>query len=160
MDDDAAGVRATGMKQILRTSSDPALVVARVALGAMLFAHGAQKVLGAFGGRGFSATQQFFAGLGSPPALGVAAMALEFAGGLMLILGLLARLVGIGTAIHMAVAAYLVARPFGFFMNWANNQRGEGYEFHLIAIALALVIASQGAGPMSVDRLLGGRSRR
>ncbi len=148
------------MKSLLRTSSDPVLLIARIALGAMLFAHGAQKVLGIFGGRGLDPTFQFFANLGIPPALGIVAMALEFVGGPMLILGLLGRVIGLGTAIHMGVAAYLVARPFGFFMNWANNQRGEGFEFHLLAIALAIVIVAHGSGPLSVDRAIAGGGKR
>lgn len=126
----------------------------------MLFAHGAQKVLGLFGGGGLDATFRFFARLDIPVPLGVAAMGLEFVGGPMLVFGLLGRLIGLGTAIHMAVAAYLVARPFGFFMNWANTQAGEGYEFHLLAIALALVITANGSGPLSIDRVITGGSRR
>ncbi len=126
----------------------------------MLLAHGAQKVLGIFGGRGLDASFRFFAGLDIPMPLGVAAMALEFVGGPMLVLGLLGRIVGLGAAIHMAVAAYTVALPFGFFMNWANTQAGEGYEFHLLAIALALVITANGSGPLSIDRVIAGGSRR
>jgi putative oxidoreductase len=148
------------MKPLLRTTTDPALLVARVALGAILFAHGAQKVLGLFGGRGLDATFRYFAGLGIPTYLGTAAISLEFVGGPLLILGFLSRLVGLATIVHMAVAMYLVARPFGFFMNWGNNQRGEGFEFHLIAIALAAVILSQGSGPVSLDRMLGGGVKR
>ncbi len=148
------------MKPLLRTNSDPALLVARIVLGTMLFAHGAQKVLGIFGGRGLDATFQFFATLGIPTSLGIVAMALEFIGGPMLVLGLLGRVIGLGTAIHMGVAAYLVARPYGFFMNWANNQKGEGFEFHLIAIALALTILAHGSGPLSIDRALAGGGKR
>jgi putative oxidoreductase len=148
------------MKSLLRTSTDPVLLIARVVLGSMLFAHGAQKVLGIFGGRGLDATFQFFANFGIPPALGIVAMALEFVGGPMLILGLLGRVVGLGTVVHMGVAAYVVARPYGFFMNWANTQKGEGFEFHLIAIALALTIVSQGSGPLSVDRAIAGGGKR
>ena len=148
------------MKSLLRTSTDPVLLIARVALGSMLFAHGAQKVLGLFGGRGLDATFQFFSNLGIPTALAVMAIGLEFVGGPMLIIGLLGRVLGLGTAIHMGVAAYLVAWPFGFFMNWANTQRGEGIEFHLITIALALTIAAHGSGPLSVDRALAGGSKR
>lgn len=148
------------MRSLLRTSSDPVLLVARIALGSMLFAHGAQKVLGIFGGRGLEATFQFFDGLGVPTPLAVAAIALEFVGGPALVLGVLGRVVGLGTMVHMGVAAWLVARPFGFFMNWANTQRGEGFEFHLLAIALALVVTVHGSGPLSIDRAMAGGPRR
>jgi putative oxidoreductase len=148
------------MKSLLRTSADPTLLAARVALGTMLFAHGAQKVLGIFGGRGLDATFQFFANLGVPPWLAIVAMAFEFLGGPALVIGLLGRLLGLGAVIHMGAAVYLVARPFGFFMNWANTQPGEGYEFHLLAIALGLVLLSQGSGPFSVDRAIAGGSKR
>ncbi len=150
----------TVMKSLLRTSTDPVLLIARVALGAMLFAHGAQKVLGLFGGRGLEPTMQFFANLHVSTPLAIAAIALEFIGGPLLILGLLGRLVALGAAVHMGVAAYLVAWPFGFFMNWANTQKGEGIEFHILTIALALTIVSQGSGPLSVDRLIGGGGGR
>jgi putative oxidoreductase len=148
------------MKSLLRTTTDPVLLIARVALGTMLFAHGAQKVLGLFGGRGLDASFEFFSNLGIPTALAGMAIGLEFVGGPMLIIGLLGRVLGLGTAIHMGVTAYLVAWPFGFFMNWTNTQRGEGIEFHLIAIALALTLVAHGSGPLSVDRALAGGSKR
>jgi putative oxidoreductase len=148
------------MKPLLRTTSDPVLLISRIVLGAMLFAHGAQKVLGLFGGRGLDATFQSFATLGLPPYAAVLVMALEFVGGAMLVLGLLGRIIGLGTIIDMAVAAYLVNRPYGFFMNWTNTQQGEGVEFHLITIALALTILAHGSGPLSIDRAIAGGSRR
>ena len=148
------------MKSLLRTDSDPILLIARVVLGAVLFAHGAQHVLGLFGGQGLDQTFQFFASLGLPRYAAMLVMALEFVGGPMLILGLLGRVIGLGTIVYLGAAAYVVARPYGFFMNWANTQTGEGFEFHLIAIALALAILTHGSGPLSIDRSLAGGSRR
>ena len=76
----------------------------------------------------------------------------EFLGGIGLILGLLGRVAGFAIAVEMLVAAFLVHLPNGFFMNWYGNQKGEGFEFHLMAIVIALTIAVRGAGAVSLDR--------
>jgi putative oxidoreductase len=142
------------MRKLFQTRDDAVLVIARVVLGSIMFAHGAQKVFGWFGGRGLDATFAFFGGFDIPPALGVLAIAVEILGGPALILGLLSRVVALGVIANMLVAIAVVHGRFGLFMNWGNTQAGEGIEFHLIAIALALAIGYYGSGPLSVDRML------
>jgi putative oxidoreductase len=143
------------MKKLMATSNDGSLTLLRLALGVVFFAHGAQKVLGWFGGPGFSATIQGFAGyLHVPAPLAVLAVAAEFLGGLGLIFGFFGRIAAAGVAVNMAVAVALVHFPFGLFMNWSGTQKGEGFEFHLLAIASAAVIALRGSGAWSFDRLL------
>jgi len=133
-------------------------LIARLTLGLVMFPHGAQKVLGWFGGYGFSATMNFFTGQLHIPALfAVLAIAAEFAGSIGLIAGFLSRVSAFGIAVTMLVAAFMVHAPNGFFMNWAGNQKGEGFEYHLLAIGLALVVIIAGAGKWSIDRLLAGR---
>lgn len=142
-------------KKLLSTSNDVDLTTLRLVLGVVFFAHGAQKMLGWFGGFGFSATMGFFthqSGLPAPLALLV--IATEFFGGLGLILGLLTRIPALGVGVEMIGALVLVHLPNGFFMNWYGNQKGEGFEYHLLAIAIAAVLLIRGGGAFSVDRAL------
>jgi putative oxidoreductase len=62
----------------------------------------------------------------------------------------------------MVVAILTVHRAFGFFMNWTGTQKGEGFEFHLLVLAIVSYLMIRGAGAFSVDRLLtvAGVSRR
>ena len=102
---------------------------------------------------------QFFTGTLHIPALfAFLAIAAEFAGALGLIAGLLSRVAAFGVASVMVVAIFMHTAN-GFFMNWAGNQKGEGFEYHLLAIGLALVVMIQGAGKASLDGLIASRLR-
>jgi putative oxidoreductase len=90
--------------------------------------------------------------MGMPALLAVLAIMAEFLGGIGLILGLLGRVAGFAIAVEMLVAVFLVHLPNGFFMNWYGNQKGEGFEFHIMAIVIAVTIAVRGAGAVSLDR--------
>jgi putative oxidoreductase len=145
-------------KRILNTNHDYFLTIARLILGVVFFAHGAQKMLGWFGGHGFGATMAMFTGkMHVPVMFAFLAIAAEFFGGLGLIVGLLGRIASFGIMCNMAVAVAMVHSHIGFFMNWTGAQRGEGYEYHLLALGLGLVILVQGSGALSVDRWLSGR---
>src|SRR5262249_48604426 len=126
----------------------------------VFFAHGAQKMLGWFGGPGFSGTMQFFSQMGVPNLFAFLAVAAEFFGGLGLLVGFLGRVAALGIIIDMLVAVALVHLPNGFFMNWTGTQKGEGFEYHLLAIAVGLAVLIKGSGAMSVDRALTQRLRR
>lgn len=137
---------------LLRTDDDRMLALLRFVLGSVMFAHGAQKALGWFGGAGFGPTMQYFAeNLGIAAPLAVLAIGAEFLGGLLLLAGLLARVCALGIAINMIVAVALVHWPHGFFMNWFGTKAGEGFEYHILALALASVIVVRGAGAWSLD---------
>jgi putative oxidoreductase len=143
------------MKKIMNTANDVALTSLRLVLGVVFFAHGAQKMLGWFGGYGFHGTMGFLtqkAGLPAPVALLV--ICVEFFGGLGLIVGLLTRIAALGIGVEMIGAVFMVHLQNGFFMNWAGNQKGEGFEYHLLAIAVAGALLLRGAGAFSVDRAL------
>jgi putative oxidoreductase len=143
------------LRKLIQTREDHLLTLLRICLGVIFFAHGAQKVLGWFGGQGFSASMGFFThGLGIPTIFAVLAVAAEFLGGVGLLFGLLTRVAALGITVVMAVAIFLVHAQNGLFMNWAGNQRGEGFEFHLMAIAIALTLVARGAGAWSLDRLV------
>ena len=142
-------------RKIINTSDDFTLTALRLVLGIIFFAHGAQKALGWFGGYGYSGTMGFFTKqMGIPAPLAFLAIAAEFLGGLGLIVGLLGRIAAFGIIINMMVAIVMVHGQFGLFMNWAGSQKGEGFEYHLLAIALGLVILIKGSGAFSVDKVL------
>jgi putative oxidoreductase len=118
------------------------------------FAHGAQKMLGWFGGYGFHGTMGFFTQMGMPAPVAFLVICTEFFGGLGLIFGLLTRIAALGIGVEMIGAIFMVHMPNGFFMNWAGNQKGEGFEYHLLAIAMCAALLLRGAGAFSVDRVL------
>jgi len=71
-----------------------------------------------------------------------------------LIVGLLTRIAALGISITMVVAALMVHLKYGFFLNWFGNKPGHGIEYHLVVIALALVVIMKGAGAFSLDSAL------
>ena len=143
------------IRKLIATDNDGAVTFLRLVLGVVFFAHGAQKALGWFGGYGFSGTMGFFTGMMHIPALfAVLAIAAEFLGGLGLIVGLVTRVAAFGIFCNMVVAVAMIHHQFGFFMNWAGTQKGEGFEFHLLVLAITVFLMIRGAGAASVDRLL------
>jgi putative oxidoreductase len=143
------------LRKIAQTEADSALTIARVVLGFIFFVHGSQLMLGWFGGHGLSGSIQFFTQqLGVPAFFAFLAIAGQFFGGFLLIVGLAGRAAALAIICIMAVAAAKVHWQFGLFMNWFGTQKGEGFEYHLLAIALGLVIVLRGSGALSVDRLL------
>lgn len=149
------------MGWFFRTNDSWLNLILRVTLGTVMFPHGAQKLLGWFGGHGFMGTMETFAQqLHIPPFLTFFVIMAESLGSLGLILGCLARLGAFGILCNMIGAIVLVHWPHGFFMNWFGTQTGEGFEYHLLAIAIAITIVISGGGKWSVDRLLVRSSRR
>jgi putative oxidoreductase len=147
------------LRKLTQTDNSTGTTIIRVLLGLVFFAHGAQKMLGWFGGYGFSGTMGFLTGgLHIPVVFAFLAIAAEFFGGLGLIFGALTRVAAFGIAVNMLVAIAMVHSRFGFFMNWSGNQKGEGFEYHLLAIAMSVFLMLEGAGALSVDRKLSGES--
>ena len=143
------------IRKLIATDNDASITAPRLVLGVVFFAHGAQKMLGWFGGYGFTGTMGFFTGmLHIPAAFAFLAIAAEFFGGLGLLFGLLTRVAAFGICCNMLVAVAMVHHQFGFFMNWAGTQKGEGVEFHLLGLAITVFLMIRGAGAASVDRLL------
>lgn len=141
----------------LSTTGSPALTLLRLALGVVIFPHGAQKLFGWFGGHGLEGTLGFFTTMGIPVAIGFLAILAETAGALALIAGFATRLSAIGIGITIAVAAAMVHVRNGFFMNWTGQQAGEGFEYHILIVAVAAALAIAGGGRWSVDRALARR---
>jgi putative oxidoreductase len=140
---------------LTRTDGGSAAALLRVALGAVMFPHGAQKALGWFGGPGLGATLRFFGGvLHVPTPLALAVVAAEFLGSLALLLGLFTRVAAAGIGAVMLGAIGMVHAPNGFFMNWFGTQSGEGYEYHLLALGMVASLLVLGGGRGSLDGLL------
>jgi len=142
------------LRWLLWTDGSVAGLVLRLTLAVVIFPHGAQKVLGWFGGHGFTNTLKFFTDAGIPTALALLAMAAEFLGPLGLAVGLLTRVAAFGIACVMLGAIVTVHWPYGFFMNWEGTQQGEGFEYHLLALGIAIALITMGGGAWSIDRAL------
>jgi putative oxidoreductase len=145
------------LRKLTHTENSFALTILRLVLGLVFFAHGAQKALGWFGGNGFSATMSHFTeGMHIPAPFALLAIAAEFLGGIGLLLGLLTRIAAFGISANMIVAIVKVHAQFGLFANWTGKQKGEGYEYHLLVLAITICLMIKGAGALSVDRKLAG----
>jgi putative oxidoreductase len=148
------------LKGLLKTSDSVVDLVLRITLAAVFFPHGAQKVLGWFGGYGLAGTWGFFTQkMGIPAFLAALVFAAEFLGPIGLFLGLLTRVAAFGIFCVMAGAVWLVHYKVGFFMNWSGAMPAgkEGFEFHLLALALSLAVMARGGGALSVDRAIAGK---
>jgi putative oxidoreductase len=147
------------LRSLMETQPRVSLLLLRLLLGGVMLPHGAQKVLGWWGGHGLQATVAGFTGqMGIPLVFAWLAIAAEFLGSLGLIAGLLTRVAAFGIGMVMVVAVAMVHLKNGFFMNWAGNQKGEGFEYHLLAIGGALVLMIDGGGAASLDGVLTAQS--
>jgi len=142
------------MKALFRTEDSLPLLIARLALGIVMLPHGMQKSLGLFGGPGFSATMGMFTSQGMPAPLAFLVILGESAGSLGLIVGFLSRIAGFGITCIMLGAIGMVHWQNGFFMNWSGKQAGEGFEYHILALGVALAVLVGGGGRASVDRAI------
>ncbi len=143
------------LKIMLKTDDSFSPIFLRLSLGIVIFAHGAQKVLGLFGGAGFEKTIEIFEKLmGFPAWMTVLLMIIEFFGSLGLIFGFLTRLCALGIGISIGVCAYMNHIKYGFFMNWFGMQKGEGFEYHILVLGIALALIVRGGGLLSFDKAL------
>lgn len=153
-------LRPWSLRGLIATPADASATIARLALGIMILPHGLQKLFGLLGGYGFAGTMGYFTDtLGIPWIFAFLAIVAEFFGGLGLITGLLGRVAAFGVGATMLVGALMSHVQSGFFMNWGGQLPAgqEGFEFHILAIALALIVILRGSGAWSIDRLLTSR---
>jgi putative oxidoreductase len=162
-----AAVRSTGIRGALAaltaltaTERDWSQTALRVTLGVVMFPHGAQKLLGWFGGYGFEGTMGFLTGaVGLPWILGLLVIVAESFGALALVAGLFSRAAAFGIAAVMVGAVTTTHLANGFFMNWSGQQAGEGFEYHLLALVIAVAVMIRGGGAASADRAIAARLR-
>jgi putative oxidoreductase len=148
--------------RLISTNRDGGALAGRVILGALLIPHGFQHALGLFGGYGFSGTLGWMTNtLGFPAPLAALAIVTELVAPFALIFGLGGRLAALGI-IGLMLGATSTHAPNGFFMNWFGSlpAGAEGFEYHLVVIGLAGVIALNGSGALSLDRFLTARLAR
>ncbi|KPY39702.1 DoxD-like family protein [Pseudomonas syringae pv. primulae] len=140
----------TLIKSVLTTRAGYGLTILRVIVGIAFIAHGSQKLFGAFGGYGLEGTAQYMESLGLTPGYLMALLSggAEFFGGLGLLVGLLARPAAALVTVLLLVAIFTVHIGNGFFM--ANN----GFEYALALLGGALAVLIEGAGKLSLDRLI------
>lgn len=136
------------------TDQDITGILLRLGLAATMFPHGAQKALGWWGGFGFGNTVGFFVQGGMPAALAVAVIAAEFLGPIALVAGFFTRWSAFGIGLVMLGAAGMAHAKNGFFMNWMGTQKGEGIEYFIPVIAIALALLIKGGGSWAVDRVI------
>jgi putative oxidoreductase len=149
-----------GLRALTQTGDSWAPAVARIALGAVMLPHGAQKAFGWFGGGGLSATLGWFSqAMHVPAPLALLVVAAELIGAIALIAGLFTRFAAAGIGLVMLGAIAMVHAQHGFFMNWFGTQAGEGFEYHLLALGMAAALAIAGGGRGSLDRLIGAKAR-
>jgi putative oxidoreductase len=141
------------MKKILATNpTNTTALIARLAIGIVIFSHGAQKLFGWFGGYGFTATMGFLtSGAHLPWLIALLVILIESIGALFVIAGFLTRIAALGILLEFIGVMFTVHLQNGFFMNWAGNQKGEGIEFFLLLFALAVILLITGGGRASVD---------
>jgi putative oxidoreductase len=141
------------LKALFRTDGSKGTIFLRLALGVVMFPHGAQKVLGLFGGPGYEKTLAMFATTTHFPVYAIILLMItEFAGSICLIAGFCTRVFALATGTSMAICAYMNHLQNGFFMNWMGNQKGEGFEFHILVVGIALALVVKGGGAFSIDR--------
>jgi putative oxidoreductase len=146
---------------LLATDSSLSSTVLRLVLAGVMFPHGAQKMLGWFGGYGFEGTMGFFTKtMGLPAPVGLFTICVEFFAPFLLVLGLGTRLAALGFIGLMVGAIATVHAPNGFFMNWTGQQAGEGFEYHLLVIGIAFALVIRGGGRFALDRRLAGGGSR
>lgn len=143
------------LKALVRTDNNKASIFLRLALGIVMFPHGAQKVLGLFGGSGYEKTVEMFTTKMHFPVYAVILLMItEFLGSLCLISGFFTRVFALAIGFAMAVCAYGNHLQNGFFMNWMGIQKGEGFEFHILVVGIAFALAVKGGGAFSIDRII------
>jgi putative oxidoreductase len=148
------------MRTLFQTDEAWSSLILRVMLGVVMFPHGAQKLLGWYGGFGFGGTMGFFTEQMHIPAVVAFLVILgESFGALGLIVGFLTRVSAFGMLCIMLGAITLVHWPNGFFMNWFGKQTGEGFEYHLLVIGMSIALLIAGGGKWSVDGAIANKLR-
>lgn len=149
------------LNRLLGTDGSYTAFILRLTAGIVMFPHGAQMLLGWFGGSGFSGTMQYLTGMeGLPWIIGFMVIMIEFFGSLLLLAGAIIRPVAVAMIIifiGMIMSGHL---EHGFFMNWLGNQKGEGFEYHLLMLGICTGLIITGGGKYSVDSIRNSPARK
>jgi len=149
------------IRRLFKTDERLSATILRILLGVVILPHGAQKLLGWFGGGGFSASMSWFeSSLHIPAIFALLAILAESVGAVALIAGFFTRVAALAISVNMVVAVALVHVKNGFFMNWTGTGKGEGFEYHILAVAIGLALMTMGGGRWSVDGVIAKRLKR
>lgn len=140
---------------IFNTNNDWAGFVLRLTIGLIMFPHGAQKMLGWFGGPGFTKEMEHLTvHMHLPWIVSLLVILIEFFGAISLVIGFASRLWAIAFGVLFIGIILTAHLEHGFFMNWFGNQQGEGYEYHLLVIGLCIALGLTGSGKYATDSLI------
>lgn len=141
-------------KKLLATKHQVTPLVLRLTMALVIWPHGAQLLLGWFGGYGYTGSMGYFTSQGLPYLIGFLVISLQFFGSIFIMLGLGTRFLALAMLMLFSGMILTVHLPVGFFMNWYGSQKGEGYEYHLLMIGIAISLLISGGGIWSIDRKL------
>ena len=146
------------MTRLFATDNSVHGLVLRILGGLIIFPHGAQKLLGWFGGYGLEGTLGFLTGqLGLPAPVALLVILAESVGAVLLVAGLFTRVWAFLLGATMIGAIATLHAGNGFFMNWNGNQAGEGIEYNLLALGYFALLTVYGAGRWSLDAVIARR---
>lgn len=149
------------IRDLFKTDESLSAAILRILLAAVIFPHGAQKLLGWFGGGGFTVTMRWFeSSLHIPTIFALLAILAESVGAAALIAGFFTRVAALAISVNMIVAVWLVHWKNGFFMNWAGTGKGEGFEYHVLAVAIGIALMLKGGGRWSLDGVIAKKLKR
>jgi putative oxidoreductase len=149
------------LRRLFATDKPLSGTILRVLLGIVIFPHGAQKLLGWFGGGGFTASMRWFESTFHIPTIfALLAILAESVGAVALIAGFFTRIAALAISVNMFVAVALVHGKVGFFMNWGGTAKGEGFEYHILALAIGIALMIIGGGRWSVDGVIAKKLKR
>ncbi len=138
---------------LLQTTENWGATALRIGLGLILFTHGAGAMLGWFGGYGFKATAQFLQhNFSLPWVVAAFVICVQFFGSIMLMTGMGTRIAALGV-LGMFIGMAINHIDHGLHMNWSGQKAGEGYEYHLLVMAMCLALVYFGGGSLSLDRI-------
>jgi putative oxidoreductase len=148
-------------RKFFATDKEFSGTILRVLLGVVIFPHGAQKLLGWFGGGGFNASMRMFeSNFHIPTIFALLAILAESVGAVALITGFFTRIAALAISVNMLVAVALVHGKVGFFMNWTGTAKGEGFEYHILVAAIGIALMIMGGGRWSVDGVIARKLKR
>lgn len=149
------------LRKLFATDKGFSGTVLRVLLGIVIFPHGAQKLLGWFGGGGFASSMRWFeSSFHIPTIFALLAILAESVGAVALIAGFFTRIAALAISVNMLVAVALVHGKVGFFMNWGGTAKGEGFEYHILAVAIGIALMIKGGGRWSLDGVIARKLKR
>ena len=149
------------IRRLFKTDGTISGTILRVLLGIVIFPHGAQKLLGWFGGAGFTATMRWFeSSFHIPTIFALLAILAESVGAVALIAGFFTRIAALAISVNMLVAVALIHGKVGFFMNWMGTAKGEGFEYHILVVAIGIALMFMGGGRWSLDGVIARKLKR